>query len=179
MSFTIIIYSIYERKATWQVESQLGIHTTFLCGRKRGHITLPLLLLPCSVSSTLSPYPHQEEALQGYCIDMYGAFPLLPTHSSKKCVSRHHIPVKLFFYHSQNALDSLSWSSNLTPVKPVQESPFFSHAKDSCSTVSVQFFSFMSKEMDRDLYTHYRLILWWQTLENLEEFLTWLYGSVL
>ena len=150
MSFTTFIYSIYERKETWQVWSHLGIHTTFLCGKKRGHITLLLLPLLCTISSTLSHSPHQGEALQGYCIDMCGAFPLLPTHSSKKCVSRH-IPVKLFFCHSQNALDSLNWSSNLTPVKPVQGSPSVSHAKDSCSTASVQFFSFSSKEMDREL----------------------------
>lgn len=29
------IIIVYERKATWQVESQLGIHTTFLCGRRK------------------------------------------------------------------------------------------------------------------------------------------------
>ena len=106
LSFTTIIYSIYERKATWQVGSHLGIHTIFLCGRKRGHITLPLLALPCTVASTLSPSPHQGEALQGYRPEW--CFSFVTNTQLKKCVSRHHIPVKLFFYHSQNALDSLN-----------------------------------------------------------------------
>ena len=45
----------------------------FMWEEKRTHHS-PSPAVPCSVSSTLSPYPHQEEALQGYCIDMYGAF---------------------------------------------------------------------------------------------------------
>lgn len=106
----------------------------------------------CILSSNFSPSSYCGETLQGCCIDRSGAFSLLPTHSTKKCVRRHHIPVKLFFCHSQNSLDSLSWGSDLTPVKPVQESPPVSHPMGSCSTASIQFFSSSSKEVDRGLY---------------------------
>lgn len=108
MSFTTVIYSIYERKATWQVGSHLGIHTTFLCGRKRGHITFPLLPLPCTVSSTLSPQPHQGEALQGYRHVWCFSF-VTNTQLQKLCEQTPH-PCKVVFL-------SLTECSRLSELK--------------------------------------------------------------
>lgn len=47
--------------------------------------------------------PTSRETLQGWCKNRSGAFSNLPTHSTKKGVSRQPYPAKLFFCHSQNA----------------------------------------------------------------------------
>lgn len=67
MDLTTIIYSIYERGESWQTESRLGVHSTFLCGRKRSYITLPA---PIPTLYSLLPLQRNTSGMlyrQGWC----------------------------------------------------------------------------------------------------------------
>lgn len=79
-------------KAAW------GYIPHFYVGGKEATSLSP----PPSPPYTLSS--HCRETLQGCCVDRAGAFPLLSIYSTQKCLSRHHILIKLFFCHPQNAL---------------------------------------------------------------------------